>query len=215
MPTKHLFLITLALATIATPAQERQRPNVRDKNFELGAFTGASVGFDRIRPMAGGNVTYAVNKWLLPYFELSAFPGLERNSPVLLNNKAVDGYSQRTSVTLFDYNGGVHIRRKLGQSNIVPYAVLGFGGIRRPASTVRLVNAKGIEERPAGFPTTVATAVPFPGRGSSAINFGAGIRWYIRENFGLRVEAKGYRTFQFSENDPFGRITFGVFYQTR
>jgi hypothetical protein len=47
-----------------------------------------------------------------------------------------------------------------------------------------------------------------------AINFGGGIRYYISQRFGMRVEAKGYKpSGEFTET--FGKVEAGFFFQLR
>src|SRR5437763_2963623 len=72
------FKILPLLALVPLSGAFAQVPEIRANSFELGGFIGASYGIDQARVMGGGNVSYAVNKWLLPYVEYSYFPGFQR-----------------------------------------------------------------------------------------------------------------------------------------
>jgi hypothetical protein len=49
-----------------------------------------------------------------------------------------------------------------------------------------------------------------------AVNFGGGIRYYISQRFGMRVEAKGYHPSGSSPvSSTFGKVEFGFFFQLR
>ena len=44
---------------------------LRPGSFELGPFVGASYGIVNAQYMVGGNLTVAINKFILPYVEYS------------------------------------------------------------------------------------------------------------------------------------------------
>lgn len=202
------ILATLSLAVAIVPAScfaQGGGSFVRSGSFEVGGFVGASYGVDQFRVMGGGNVTYAVNKWILPYAEYSYFPGIARS--VNLNLPGITG-SQTISAPLSDFHGGVHIRVPIRESPIVPYAVFGVGGLTRFEHTVNVsyVGADGLNHT---IPTQVL------GGTDAAINFGGGLRYYVNQRFGLRVEAKGYKTVNSDFTPVFGKVEFGFFYQLR
>lgn len=185
---------------------------VRSGSFEVGGFVGATYGVDKFRPMGGGNVTYAINKWILPYAEFSYFPGIARNfsqtipgitgptgGPVTATTKA--------SLPLADIHGGVHIRIPVRESPIVPYLVVGLGTLHRYQKpiTATYIGADGA--------THTLTAIA-PGGNDFAANFGGGIRYYISRRFGVRVEAKAYKP-NSSLTDVFGKVEGGFFFQLR
>ena len=181
------------------------RANVRDKNFEVGGFAGGQLFTDfPFRPMGGGNVTYAIQKSVLIYGEGSYFPGLEKK----IATPSMPLFEDRAKRSLLDYNFGVHLRKRLPNSNIVPYVVAGVGGIHSPRSEQFAVEKRN-GNRVTGFtPTTL------PAQDKFALNYGAGLRWYFSENVGVRVELKGYRS-SLKNFENFGRLTFAVFWQSR
>src|ERR1041385_2411668 len=118
--TRIIFLTSVALPIFG------QVSVVRPNSFEVGGFAGASYGIDKFRGMGGGNVTYAINKYILPYVEYSYFPGIGR-----VQNGVFAGtgnpYRLTYSIPLSDFHGGVHIRIPIREKPIVPYAVFGMG----------------------------------------------------------------------------------------
>jgi hypothetical protein len=180
---------------------------VRSGSFEVGGFAGASYGVDSYRFMGGGNVTYAINKWLLPYIEYSYFPGIARTV-----NEAVPGLPGTTATSTFgtplsDFHAGVHIRVPIRESPIVPYFVVGFGGLThfQRTTTLTYVGADGLQHSLAGTDQ---------GGTDFAVNFGGGIRYYVNQRFGIRLEAKGYKP-DSSITPAFGKVELGFFYQLR
>jgi hypothetical protein len=180
---------------------------VRSGSFEIGGFVGASYGVDAFRAMGGGNVTYAVNRWLLPYVEYSYFPGIARSisQPV----PGLPGVSAQTtySAPLSDFHGGVHIRIPIRESRVVPYLVFGLGGLTHFSRTTNLTytGADGLSHNFTGTD---------PGGTDFAVNFGGGLRYYVNQRFGFRLEAKGYKA-NGSITDTFGKVEAGFFYQVR
>jgi hypothetical protein len=180
---------------------------VRSGSFELGGFVGASYGVDKYRFMGGGNVTYAINKWLLPYAEYSYFPGIAREItqqvPGLPNVVATSTFS----TPLSDFHAGVHLRVPIRESPIVPYFVVGVGGLThfQRNATLTYTGADGV---PHNFSATD------PGGTDFAVNFGGGIRYYVNQRFGVRLEAKGYKP-NSSLTSVFGKVEVGFFYQLK
>ena len=188
-----------ALGTTGLPAQTASV--VRSGSFEVGGFVGASYGIDEARWMGGGNVTYAANKYILPYAEFSYFPGIGRKQ-----SRTIPGLTAPVnisySIPLTDFHGGVHIRLPIREFPVVPYGVFGVGMIHAPQRQVNL-NVEGIQ-----IPFTSAAST------NAAVNFGGGLRYYINQRFGVRAEAKVYKpTGQFKET--FGKVEFGFFIQLR
>ncbi len=174
---------------------------VRSGSYEVGGFVGASYGIDDFRWMGGANVTYAANKYILPYAEFSYFPGIGRKQ-----SRTIPGLSRPVDISynipLTDFHGGVHIRMPIREFPIVPYGVFGVGMIRAPQREFN-VNVEGIQ-----VPFTSAATT------DAAVNFGGGLRYYINQRFGIRAEAKAYKpTGQFKET--FGKVEFGFFIQLR
>jgi len=203
-PVAAIVIASTSLVPLNCAAQV---PIVRSGSFEIGGFAGASYGVDAFRVMGGGNVTYAVNKWLLPYVEYSYFPGIARSIsqpvPGLPNVSAQSTYS----TPLSDFHGGVHIRIPIRESRVVPYLVFGLGGLTHFSRTTTLTytGADGLSHN---FPATD------PGGTDFAVNFGGGLRYYINQRFGFRVEAKGYKA-DSSITAAFGKVEAGFFYQLR
>jgi hypothetical protein len=196
------------LVTFAAMAAFGQVSVVRSGSLEVGPYAGASYGVDKLRVMAGGNITYALNKYVLPYFEYSYFPGLPRTGSTIANGlQAFYSYS----VPLSDVHGGLHVRLPVfRESPFVPYLVAGAGILYYPGEH-ELITYQVFSE-----PVSVKLRVP--AATSTAINFGGGLRYYIggTGRFGLRAEAKLYKPLSgvFS-NTEIGKVEIGVFFQLR
>jgi hypothetical protein len=195
------------LTGTAPSAIAQSKSVVRSGSFEVGGFIGSSYGIDQFRVMGGGNATFAVNKYLLPYVEFSYFPGIGRTSSGTFPGTGRP-FTTSYSIPLTDFHGGVHIRLPiLRESPVVPYLVFGVGGLTNAKHTV---NASFTDE------TGTVTKVPLTVAGATnfAVNTGGGIRFYIGQRFGLRVEAKAYKpTGDFT--DVFGKVEGGFFFQLR
>jgi hypothetical protein len=195
---RYSFLL-LGIAALA-PAAFGQASVVRSGSVEVGGFVGASYGIDRFRVMGGGNITYALkNKYVLPYFEVSYFPGLPHTS-------TTDGTVFSYSTGLTDIHGGVHIRIPIfKETPLVPYLVFGMGVLRASETTGTAT--------PLGYTSTPQT---FPAESSFTINGGGGLRYYIGGSgrFGFRAEAKVYKptTGDFSSS-TIGKVEAGFFFQ--
>lgn len=179
---------------------------VRSGSFELGGFAGASYGVDQLRVMGGGNVTYAINKWLLPYVEYSYFPGIARTVSQPFPGGPVAIATATYSSPLSDFHAGVHIRIPIRESPIVPYLVVGVGGLTHFQHNVMLTETV--------FGQQISETVVDKGGTDFAVNFGGGIRYYVNQRFGFRLEAKGYKA-DSSLTPAFGKVEVGIFYQLR
>ncbi len=204
IPSLALFVTLLASLHLTAPqASAQDAPSVRRNNVEIAAMGGVSWGFDKTRVMGGGNVGWAATKNLFPYFEATYLPGLDRVEESSLQNGGV----QRTEFTAdaFAFDTGLHLRAPIAESPVVPYAVIGIGGIRFTTdSTVTLVGPDGaVIDR---------LSVSQPASTELAVNFGAGIRYYINEAVGLRVEFKGYRPTDGSFDNIY-RAAAAIFFQ--
>ena len=190
---------------------------IRSGSVEIGPFFGASVGGSgNYRFMGGGNITYAVNKWILPYFEYSYAPiGASEASSTFAGTGR--SFQLTGSVPVSDIHGGVHIRFPIREKPIVPYIAFGVGAVTYPNST---------------FTATVSTAggtesVPLTLAGGSnfAVNGGGGLRFYLGQRFGIRTEAKIYRLTGVASSglpagsltlgSTFGKVEAGFFFQLR
>lgn len=200
------LLLASALGLAGPALFGQTAPIVRTGNTEIGGFAGATVGIDKVRVMGGGNVAYAAHRVVMPYAEFSYFPGIGRNDKVT-SGQFSSSYSY--SVALVDFHGGVHLRMPVSNSKVVPYAVIGAGMIHSMKSS-----SNRIEVRDSTGRVIFSDTVTAPARTDFAVNFGGGIRYYVNEKFGFRVEAKAYKpsgTF----TAVFGKVEGGVFLQLK
>jgi hypothetical protein len=204
----YLAAAAAVLLTAGAPeAAAQSKSVVRSGSIEIGPFLGASYGIDQTRFMGGGNVTFAVNKYLLPYAEFSYFPGIGRSTSGTFSGTGRP-YTTTYSLPLSDFHGGVHIRLPVfHEKPVVPYLVFGVGGLKHFDRTVNATytDASGTSTQ---LPLTVAGGTDF------AFNTGGGIRFYIGQRFGLRVEAKAYKP-SGDYPDVFGKVEAGFFFQLR
>jgi hypothetical protein len=193
---------------VGVPGIHAQVSLVRAGSFEVGPFVGVSYGVDKVRAMGGGNVTFAINKYILPYAEYSYFPGIGRTS---ISNfpGSTSTFTADTAFPLSDFHGGVHIRFPIHESPVVPYAVFGLGGLTHFSRTITAtyIDATG---KPAQLQFPVESGTDF------TVNFGGGIRYYLTQRYGMRVEAKGYHPSGSSPvSSTCGKVEFGFFFQLR
>ena len=193
--------LALLLGLFATAAAAQSAAVVRQGSYEIGGMVGASYGIDKFRIMGGGNVTFAATRVILPYFEYTYFPGLTRQIETTAGGtgRPVVGTFE---VPLSDVHGGVHIRIPVAESKVVPYLVAGVGVIRSPARTVdvEFSTAGGLDN----------TQIAVPSDTTPAANFGGGVRYYVNQQFGFRVEAKAYTPLQ-----DFGELPGGITPQSK
>ena len=175
---------------------------VRSGSYELGGFIGSSYGIDKYRWMGGGNLTYAINRRILPYGEFSYFPGIGRQVEQLNPTGQISRSSY--SVSLVDFHGGVHVRFPVRESPIVPYGVFGVGVIHTRKTTRQIQDQAGN--------TQFTTSLDVPASTDPAVNFGGGLRYYANQKFGIRAEAKVYRPTR-NWTNYFGKVEVGFFYQ--
>ncbi len=186
-----------------------QTSAVRSGSVEIGPFIGGSYGIDKFHVMAGGNITYALkNKYVLPYFEYSYFPGIPHEG----SNVTSNGLSLTSShtVAFSDIHGGVHVRlpNLFREKPVVPYLVFGMGAMVYPSRTDVFSGTI------LGAPSSIQ--VPVPSGSDFTINGGGGIRWYLGKTgtVGFRTEAKFYRILDGAfSGTTFGKVELGVFIQ--
>jgi hypothetical protein len=196
---RALSCVFMPLCLAATLAAQ-DKPVVRKGNTEAGGFVGASYGIDEFRIMGGGNVAYALTRVIMPYAEFSYFPGIGRTQTF------ANGTRWDYSIPLTDFHGGVHIRIPIRESRVIPYGVFGLGMIHSPSRTENALVTTSLG--------SVRLDVPVSSSTDFAVNFGGGLRYYVNERFGFRVEAKAYRpTGQFT--DVFGKVEGGFFFSIR
>jgi len=197
-------LVLAVTAALVPYVHAQDAPSVRAGTVEIGGFAGLSDGLDHFRIMGGGNVSYGVTKWLLPYGEFSYFPAIARSLDV--NSGPVE-QNIRYDVPLYDLHAGVHLRVPIKESKVVPYGVLGVGIIKSSfnGNAIFTFTQNGV-------PTTQQKAFQDQ-HTDGAINFGGGLRYYVNEKFGFRLEAKVYRPFSGLYDNFVGKIEAGIFYQ--
>jgi hypothetical protein len=71
---------------LCLPLAAQDVPAVRKGATEVAGFVGASYGIDEFRVMGGGNVAYALTREIMPYAEVSYFPGIGRRDTVNSTN---------------------------------------------------------------------------------------------------------------------------------
>ncbi|MGD0363414.1 MAG: hypothetical protein ABSC93_21230 [Bryobacteraceae bacterium] len=208
MEKRAVYVLGLLAMGVVCPAFAEDAAILRQNEFELGLFGGFSYGVDHSRFMGGGNVTYSALSWLLPYAEVSYFPSIQRTAFSPSN-----GDKEVYDLPLSDVNFGVHIRKRLPHTPIVPYLVAGVGLLHSPER-----EEKRYTLTDTGYSKTY-DLVPVAASTDFAENVGAGFRWYIKEQFGLRAETKGYHlsggplTAAGTGSHWIGRATFGIFFQ--
>jgi hypothetical protein len=193
---KNKLFLMLALSSVwVTFGQDA--PGVRKGTFEVGGFVGSSFGLETYRFMGGGNVGYAVQKWLFPYAEVSYLPGIARAETTATTKVTY-------KIPFTDFHGGVHLLAPLPGSRFALYGIVGVGLLHAGSGFgIGTQNVGGLQV-PFNPPVASSTDV--------ATNFGGGARYYIKEGFGIRFEAKVYKpTGRFT--DTFGRIAGGIFWQ--
>jgi len=182
---------------------------LRPGSIEIGPFIGGSYGIVDAQYMLGGNFTVAANKYFLPYAEFTYLPQVAFPTAVSLPAGAVSATVNR-DISFYDFHGGFHLRIPIHEKPFVPYLAFGVGTLHHLqenniTATVKYSDGSSITLPP----------VSQPGGSDFAVNFGGGIRYYIRSaRFGLRLEVKAYKpTGTFSST--FGKAEVGLFYQLR
>jgi hypothetical protein len=161
--------------------------------------------------MGGGNIAYAVTRLIMPYGEFTYFPGIGRETTLIIPIVNPGGSVTNTnvnflrSIPLADFHGGVHFRIPLKEKHVVPYLAVGAGAVHFYKTT-----NTGTITTPSG----VLTLAPYtdPAQNKFAANFGGGFRFYFNEKFGMRLEAKAYTV---KDEAVFGKVTVGFFYQIK
>ena len=200
----------MALAFAATAGCAVAQQNVsflRTGSIEAGVFGGASYGIVNYQGMAGGNITIAANKWILPYAEYTYLPqvALPQGTTNLQPGFTV---SVNHNISFSDFHGGVHIRMPIHDSPLVPYLAVGVGALTHFSQDVTFTTT--------GPNGSSSNTITVPTGSSFAVNAGGGLRYYLRsERFGFRAEAKVYKPTSQPYNGTFGKVEFGVFYQFR
>lgn len=198
----------LSLAAIAATVSlfGQSAPHLSPHTFEVGGFVGSSYGLDEFRVMGGGNVSYGINKYILPYGEFSYFPGIPREQKGTFPTTGQQ-FRLQYSVPVSDFHGGVHVRLPIRESRVVPYLVFGLGALH---TYDRTVTAR-YDVPVAGQQTA---SIPIAGSTDFATNWGGGLRYYTTQRFGMRLEAKAYKPTG-AYTGMFGKVEWGFFFQFR
>jgi hypothetical protein len=210
----RLASVALLPCLFAAAAHAQDAAILHQNTFEVGPFGGISYGVDNIRGMGGANATYSILPNLLLYGEYSYFPSIDHTETN--SNKAI----YDVKIPLQDFNFGAHLRVRIPKTPLVPYAVIGVGLLYSPSTTDSYETLSPFSGYSSPTKYTVNSSTSF------AVNYGAGVRWYIRENFGLRGEFKAYRLTGGPLHDPASagisgglgvnqvfRATLGFFFQ--
>jgi len=177
---------------------------VRPHTIEIDPFIGGTYGGTGLgsqgetRVMGGANISYAVTKYILPYFEYSYFPGIPQSRP----GTGSIPFTETYSIALQDFHGGVHIRLPIFREKpFVPYGVIGFGTIHSNQTMVTV-----------NTPDFGPQSLTLPSTNNFTVNGGGGIRVYLSQRFGIRGEAKVYKPTGLIDT-TFGKVEFGFFFQ--
>ena len=182
-------------------------PHLSAHTFEVGGFVGGSYGLDSWRIMGGGNVTYGINRYILPYAEFSYFPGIKREIADTFPTTGAP-YTAEFDVPITDFHGGVHIRLPIKESKWVPYLVFGMGLLRNSRADYVIRFNDPVTGQPDTLPGEFAASNNF------AVNGGGGLRYYLNQRLGFRIEAKIYKPTG-TLSDSFGKVEGGFFIQFR
>jgi hypothetical protein len=153
--------------------------------------------------MGGGNVVYSLTTALMPFGEVSYFPGIGRKATIA----GVANATETFSVPITDFNFGFHLRVPIPRSRVIPYGVISVGGIHSPDRDTTLT-------QPDPFNPGKTISIPFHVTASTDFAFsgGGGLRFYATERMGFRAEFKAYKP-SGTYTDPFYRVTGGFFFQ--
>jgi hypothetical protein len=177
----HTFFCILAFSLcVFAPAALLAQPIDSEKG-EVSAFGGGSFGLG-VHPVVGGGTGLAFSKYGIGLIEASYMP---TGRDTLRRNVVSPQNSQ-----VFDFNSSIHIRIPV-RERWAPYGIVGCG---------LLFNKFQAVSGPQG---TLVGIDDF----KFAFHTGAGVRYYIREGWGIRPEFK-----VIVSNRTYTRFTIGIFY---
>ena len=114
-------------------------------------------------------------------------------------------FQASTRIPFQDVHGGVHIRFPVRENPLAPYAVFGMGVVAYKARTLTFAGSTTNPNTPPPPPIRLKASSDF------AVNFGGGVRYYVSQRLGMRLEGKAYKaTGRF--DDVFGKLEIGLFY---
>jgi hypothetical protein len=207
---KRCVSAAVLLAGSIFTARSQDIAPIRAGTWELNGAAGYTYGINelagnRSRVNGGATLSYAVTKQLLPYFEYSYFPGITRERLGIPVSGAGGTIDEVYAIPLTDFHAGIHYRFTIAESRLAPYAVFGLGGLRSSGRRVDVTIRN--ELGTITDPRNVESSTDF------AVNFGGGLRYYIGQYWGVRVEGKAYRPTTGQFDNTFGKLQFGIFWQ--
>jgi len=177
----RITVMAMALTGCALYGQERGE-NVG----ELSAMSGGTAGGLKTHPVITGSAGVSISRYLMLLGETSVIP---LSNWTLIPPAAVEVRGSN----LFDFN--IALQGRFPIKRWEPYGVFGMAVLMNPYTAGIL---------------TPSGAVAYVGqrRSKFGLEWGAGCRYYVRENWGIRTE---YRYTSSTRN--FNRVTGGIFYQ--
>jgi len=172
-----------ARAFAAWPSYRQERG---ESVGELSAMSGGTAGGLKTHPVVTGSAGISIRRYLMLLGETSVIP---LSNWTLIPPAAV----QVRGSDLFDFN--IALQGRIPIKKWEPYGVFGMAvlmnpytaGILTPSGTVAYVGER---------------------RSKFGLEWGAGCRYYVKENWGIRME---YRYTSSTRN--FNRVVGGIFYQ--
>jgi hypothetical protein len=187
-----IFLLC-SLATVRVlPAQSGDT-----ETGELAAFGGGTFGLGGVQPAVGASTGLAFSRYGLGLFEVAFSP---------LGNDTV---GRRTgppaqSSHLFDLNASFHVRVPV-RERWAPYGIFGAGFLM---NTFKVIStAPGPIDPETGQPTHPGGLVAAIDEFKFAFHTGAGVRYHISPDWGIRPELK-----VIVSSRTYTRFTIGIFY---
>jgi hypothetical protein len=157
-------------------------------NSQLSGLGVTASGGSGFKWFAGGSVAYALSPSFMIVGETNY------NHAGQTNISFSDG-SANIGLSLTDFTGGVQWQLPVGSKKFVPYVSAAVGGMREAASA----SGSGL---PANFSATTTDL---------ALEFGGGVRYYVRPSWGIRPEATVVRI----PGQTYMRFGVGVFWQSK
>ncbi len=145
------------------------------------AFGGGSGGIGT-QPVVGAGSGVALSRYAIGLFDFSYLP---------LGNHTIQGWPDRASVLsshLMDFGVDFHIRVPV-REKWAPYAIVGGGLLWNLVQQQMATSTRGYNQ--------------FNG----ALHTGGGVRYYVKENWGIRSEMRVIVTKQ-----VYNSLSFGIFY---
>jgi opacity protein-like surface antigen len=184
MVERVVRITVTAIALAACPLHGQERGDAGGGEFSaMGGLVAGGLG---TRPILAGSAGVGFSRYLMGLLETSVIP---MNNQTLIPARA----DQVKGSVLFDFNFALQVRIPIKKWE--PYGAFGTAVLMNPY-TGGFVGPSG--------------AVAYVGQRHSkfGLEVGAGCRYYVRDNWGIRAE---YR--YTSSSKDFNRVLGGVFYQ--